>query len=233
MSLVLALQTPDAIVIAGESRVSLDDGRRADTAAKVLMVGEDIFGACGEVLYDGGADAFTVARAYVGQGRPAAATADAIVADVARRLQARLAAGVRDGAVSPHAGQVPGLQLLVATRVHGRPQLAWRNVVGVVERGSVRTEELQRAAWPGPGTLIVTGQSRIVAPYVPSLPAYRTVLEAQGAAEQLMRWAMAASDRVGGAVDVAVVDGSGARWLRRQPTPAYGWTSLPRLQEAR
>ena len=165
MSVVLALQLPQAILLAADSRVSvLSQGQHVplhDDASKILACNQHAFAAAGEgIMLDDRVDAFQLARTLMEASRRSSAIdlADEFVDVIAPCLLETMNRAWKP--TDDREGVLPGLQFLFSNAAEGHPALAWRTLVGVgsASTGIRRIEVAQELEWPGPSTLIFLGQ---------------------------------------------------------------------------
>jgi hypothetical protein len=234
MSVVLALRIPDAILIAADSRLCFNADRIHDDAPKILTANRHVFAAAGFVLLDDGTDVFGIARDLMeAADRSTTVTelSEAFEFAIAPHLVATLdRAYVRPPQTDRETQYVPGVQVMFANAAAGHPALAWRGIGGLGSgaTGITRLEVSQRFDWPrpNPNILLIAGNlnpKRVT----PAHLAYKTVAQAQVAADSLIAIATADHPTVGGPVDQIAIEPSGVRWLRRKAAKAYGWANVP------
>lgn len=215
-TVIVAVRTPDAIVIGIDSRMG--DRRKdgsvrhvSDQACKAFDVNGILFAATGTVAFNGG-NAYATALELMKQGGDVDLLAD--------RLTMRMSGPLRLHVWTYEDQRTNiGLHFMFATYSGGRANLAVR-VLGATKE-TITTHH--RARWPGdPRTVLMLGHAEPIERQTQGVYLFKdsSTEEAIRVTRSLVD--IAARDRtsspfVGGPTDVATVGSDGIRWPHRKP----------------
>jgi hypothetical protein len=224
-SVVVALRTADAILIAADSRVDRIDKagriqRDNDDACKVFDRNEVVFALAGIAGASSGFDPFAIARSVMTRGRSVKDMAAEFQRRATVALQVELRRWKNDPRETPQG--IPGIHYLFAGKDHGTNVLSWASLAGIRRLdGTLIVRTIESGAWPGQReNVLLFGKTAAIDREAHGRIGFRTDAEAMLVAKALINIEAADpvdSQFVGGPIDVVAITSEGIHWPQRKP----------------
>ncbi len=220
---IAAIRTPSELVIAADSRVVDEHGRRLPDTCKVRIVDDTVFAIHGMSAHPAGLDLFALVTDVVAFAPDLRTASGGVVSRATGPIRAAVS-DLRSSAPRTFeryvAGKAPA-GVLLARIEHGRPAISYIrfSVSDAAGSFSIRAEvrSCPGADCPTGVTAIFVGPAEDVSDFKASHPGYWTRDPSSIASAFVRREVSHRHDDIGGPVQVLRLRSSGVAWLSRKP----------------